>query len=80
MAARVTQVVAAALTQPTTPFARVSQLVVEARYDASLPPAPTGALEKRWTVAAWQAAPVKRWDGTHWVTATVKRWDGTSWV
>ena len=80
MAARITQTVVEALTQPTTQLARVTSLVVEALYDVSLPPAPTGALVQRWTGAAWQAATVKRWDGTQWVTATVKRWDGTGWV
>ena len=81
MAARVTKVVVEALTQPNdTQRGRVTQFVVEALYDVSLPPAPTGALVQRWTGAAWQAATVKRWDGSAWVTATVKRWDGTGWV
>lgn len=82
MAARVTQVVVEVLTQPAgTQHARVSQVVVEALYDSTLPPVGEGTVVKRFDGSAWvTAAAVKRWDGSAWQTATVRRWDGTQWV
>jgi hypothetical protein len=79
MAARVSQVAVAVLTQPTTQRARVSQLAVEVLYPSDLPPAPAGAVTQRWDGSAWQPATVRRWDGSAWQPATLKRWTGSTW-